>query len=53
MRLKTIAESIQKKSEIDALHIAVAEHRFQEEEYRADTESVSYTHLTLPTILRV
>ena len=38
LRLKTIAKSIQKKSEIDALHIAVAEHRFQEEEFRADTE---------------
>ena len=36
--LKTIAKNIQRKSEIDALHVAVAEHRFQEEEFWADTE---------------
>ena len=38
-RLKTIASSkVQKQSEIDALHIAMAEQRAQDEEFKADTE---------------
>ena len=37
-RLKTIASKVQKQSEIDALHIAMAEQRIQDEEFKADTE---------------
>ena len=36
-RLRTIADKIQKQSEINALHIAMAEQRIQEE-FKADTE---------------
>ena len=38
MRLKTIAKGVQKKFEIDALNIAMAEHRLQEGELWVDTE---------------
>ena len=37
-RLKTIASKVQKQSEIDALHIAMAEQRIQDEGFKADTE---------------
>ena len=38
LRLKTIAKGVQKKSEIDALNIAMAEHRLQEGELWVDAE---------------
>ena len=38
LRLKTIAEGVQKKSEIDAINIAMAEHRLQEGELWVDGE---------------
>ena len=37
-RLRTIASKVQKQSEINALHIAMAKQRTQEEEFKADTE---------------
>ena len=37
-RLKIIASKVQKQSEVDALHIAMAEQRAQDEEFKADTE---------------
>ena len=37
-RFKTTASKVQKQSEIDALHIAMAEQRIQDEEFKADTE---------------
>ena len=37
-RLRTIASKVQKQSEINALHIAMAEQRIQEEGFKADTE---------------
>ena len=37
-RLRTIASNVQKQSEINALHIAMAEQRIQEEEFKADAE---------------
>ena len=38
LRLKTIAKGVQKKSEIDAINIAMAEHRLQEGELWVDAE---------------
>ena len=37
-RLMTIASEVQKQSEIDALNIAMAQQRIQDEEFKADTQ---------------
>ena len=37
-RLRTVASKVQKQSEINALHVAMAEQRIKNEEFKADTE---------------
>ena len=38
VRLRIVAGKIQKQSEVNALHIAMAEQRIKDEEHKADTE---------------